>query len=528
MIQAAEVWTAGRRASQMDKNKMDENMKEERRIEEKVFRYIKEHDMLTPGGRVIVGVSGGADSVCLLFVLMKWAEYHSLSLAAVHVNHEIRQEAWRDEEYVGKLCRDYNIPFFPVKADVRRKARAMKISEEEAGRLVRYEAFGQAAESFGAQRIAVAHNANDRAETMLFHLFRGTGLTGLCSIRPVRGQIIRPILCLERREVEEYLKSRGIPFCSDHTNEEDDYTRNRIRHHILPFAESGVAQGCVSHMGQTADMLAETEDYLGEQTCAARRSCVRQMRREDDSGGIVVDVSCMLGLHMVIRRRLLYLLLKELSPGQKDISYVHIQDVLELFQREGNRGICLPWGIRCAREYDVVILKREAEVMADRDMEGAFPGKCVIPGEIPPQGLLVRLPGDREMEFTVFSREKTENIPQNRYTKWFDYDKIKKSLVIRPRRSGDYLTIRRKDQEQPAHKPVKDFMIGEKIPRERRDDILLLTEDDHVLWVSGYRISEYYKISENTKRILQVQLRGSRESGGMEETNGGTNQGAVE
>ena len=507
---------------------MDKNMKEERRIEEKVFHFIREHDMLTPGGRVIVGVSGGADSVCLLFMLLKWAESHPLSLGVVHVNHGIRQEAWRDEQYVEKLCSDHNIAFFPVKADVRGKARAMKISEEEAGRLVRYEAFEQAAQSFGAQRIAVAHNANDRAETMLFHLFRGTGLTGLCGIRPVRDQIIRPILCLERREVEEYLSCRSIPFCSDHTNEEDDYTRNRIRHHILPYAESEVTQGCVSHMGQTADMLAETEDYLKQQTSAARRSCVRQMRPEDDSGGIVVDVSCFLGLHMVIRRRLLYLLVKELSPAAKDISYVHIRDVLELFQREGNRGICLPWGIRCRRQYDVVIMEQAGKAEEEQNGEGSCAGFSVVVGQIPPQGLIVRLPGDQEMEFTVFSCEKTENIPQNRYTKWFDYDKIKKSLVIRPRRSGDYLTIRRKDQEQPAHKPVKDFMITEKIPREHRDDILLLAEEDHVLWVSGYRISEYYKISENTKRILQVQLRGSRESGGMEETNGGTNQGAVE
>ena len=549
---------------------------EDKRIEDKVFGFIEEYGMLSPGCRVIAGVSGGADSVCLLFMLLEWARRRPLSIGVVHVNHGIREEAEEDARYVEDLCAQNGLPFYLEKADVRGKALREKISEEEAGRLVRYEAFRKAALSFGADRIAVAHNANDRAETMLFHLFRGTGITGLCGIRPVREQIIRPILCLERAEVEGYLRGREIPFCTDKTNEEDDYTRNRIRHHILPVAEEEVFRGCVSHMGRTADMLMETEDYLQEQTMAAMAGCVRE-----DGKRFLVDVLSFRKLHSVIRGRLMYFLLKRLSPSEKDIAYIHVRDVLGLFEKEGNRMVCLPYGILGRRQYgEVVLEKGQKGSGADApdgsscgDIGGEIGGEIcgkmsagnqgpgtpadggmgeytVNPSDIPPQGLVVNLmcPGsggipaelpsgtapqtDTEvcgcisMEFTVFSSEKTENIPQNRYTKWFDYDKIKKSLIIRPRRSGDYLTIRGKDHM--AHKLLKDYMITEKIPRERRDFIPLLAEEDHILWVAGYRISEYYQISENTKRILQVQLRRSRESGGMEETNGGTNQGAAE
>ncbi len=172
---------------------------------EKVFAYIKEHQMLQPGDRVVAGVSGGADSVCLLFLLLEWRREFPLDIAVVHVNHGIRAEAGEDARYVETLCGEHRIPFFLTEADVRQRSILEKCSEEEAGRRTRYEAFDKAAEEWGATKIAVAHNSNDRSETQLFHLFRGSGIRGLASILPVRGRIIRPILCLERWEIEDFL-----------------------------------------------------------------------------------------------------------------------------------------------------------------------------------------------------------------------------------------------------------------------------------------------------------------------------------
>ena len=474
---------------------------------EKVFAYIREHHMLRAGDRVVAGVSGGADSVCLLFLLLEWQKEIPIDIAVVHVNHGIRPEAGEDARYVERICEERGIPFFLTQTNVRDRARREKISEEEAGRRTRYEAFEKAAKDWGATKIAVAHNSNDRSETQLFHLFRGSGIRGLASILPVRDRIIRPILCLERWEIEEFLRQRGITYCKDATNDEDDYTRNRIRHHILPYAEQNIVKGCVAHMNQTAELLAETEDYLEQQTLEAAERCVR----------ITGNVQCLaveefLNLHPVIRKRLLYEIVKQLSPGQKDITYRHIQEVLVLFTGEGNRQVCLPFGIRGRRQYGEVLLTvetegdklvKEPDGHTDRQLDRELPTGQTGNLECEAGTLEYRI--FERPDATAAAMEKNQEVPTNQYTKWLDYDKIKKCPVIRTRQTGDYLTIA-DGRGGMIHKSLKSYLIDQKIPQAERDRLPILAEGEHVLWVVGYRISEYYKVTENTKRILEVQF----------------------
>ena len=484
---------------------------------EKVFAYIREHHMLQAGDRVVAGVSGGADSVCLLFLLLEWQKEVPTDIAVVHVDHGIRAEAGEDARYVEQLCEERGIPFFLTRAEVRNRARMEKISEEEAGRRTRYEAFEKAAKEWGATKIAVAHNSNDRSETQLFHLFRGSGIRGLASILPVRDRIIRPLLCLERWEIEKFLQQRGIAYCKDATNEEDDYTRNRIRHHILPYAEQNIVKGCVAHMNQTAELLAETEDYLELQTKEAAGRCIRATDGDGESAEtgdsrnavICIAVEPFLALHPVIRKRLLYEEVKQLSPGQKDITYQHIQELLTLFTREGNRQICLPFGIRGRRQYEEVLLtveRTDRELLRRRKWLRNINQLCsCLPDR---QG---QWNAKRERWNTVYVTcplplaEKNQEVPTNQYTKWFDYDKIKKCPVIRTRKPGDYLTIA-DGRGGMIHKSLKSYLVDQKIPQAERDRLPILAEGEHVLWVVGYRISEYYKVTENTKRILKVQL----------------------
>ena len=451
---------------------------------EKVFAYIREHHMLQAGDRVVAGVSGGADSVCLLFLLLEWQKEVPTDIAVVHVDHGIRAEAGEDARYVEQLCEERGILFFLTRAEVRNRARMEKISEEEAGRRTRYEAFEKAAKEWGATKIAVAHNSNDRSETQLFHLFRGSGIRGLASILPVRDRIIRPLLCLERWEIEKFLQQRGIVYCKDATNEEDDYTRNRIRHHILPYAEENIVKGCVAHMNQTAE--------LGDSRNAV----------------ICIAVESFLSLHPVIRKRLLYEQVKQLSPGQKDITYQHIQELLTLFTREGNRQICLPFGIRGRRQYEEVLLtveRTDRELLEKTEVAEKYqPTLQLSPGQT---GTVECEVGT--VEYCVCdlaaAHEKNQEVPTNQYTKWFDYDKIKKCPVIRTRKPGDYLTIA-DGRGGMIHKSLKSYLVDQKIPQAERDRLPILAEGEHVLWVMGYRISEYYKVTENTKRILKVQL----------------------
>ena len=487
---------------------------------EKVFAYIREHRMLQEGDRVVVGVSGGADSVCLLFLLLEWQKENQLDIAVVHVNHGIRTEAGEDARYVETICADRNLPFFLTQADVRDRARREKSSEEEAGRRTRYEAFDKVAAEWGATKIAVAHNSNDRSETQLFHLFRGSGIRGLASILPVRDRIIRPILCLERWEIEDFLMQRGIPYCKDATNEGDDYTRNRIRHHILPYAEQHIVRGCVAHMNQTAELLAETEDYLKQQTAEAAGRCVRTtdaLRREAVSAGcsgetaVYIAVETFLTLHPVIRKRILYEEVKKLSPGQKDITGQHIEALLTLFTREGSRTICLPFGIRGRRQYGEVLLtigNREQPGIGTSENRTVQTEQKLDPKLRPGQkGILELEEGTLEYSICELTHglEKNQEVPTNQYTKWFDYDKIKKCPTVRTRQTGDYLTIA-DGRGGTIHKSLKSYLVDQKIPQAERNRLPILAEGDHVLWVVGYRISEYYKVTENTKRILKVQL----------------------
>ena len=476
-------------------------------VESKVFEYCDKHHMLQKGDNVVLGVSGGADSVCLLFMLLSLKEKLELNLHVVHVNHGIRTEAKADADYVATLCKEKELPFYLFETDISTLAGERGCSMEEAGRQYRYEAFGQVMKEQKCQKIAVAHNCNDRAETMLFHLFRGTGLTGLAGIRPVREQIIRPLLCLERGEIEEYLREQKISYRHDSTNDSDDYTRNKIRHHILPYAEQEIVQGSVANMSRAADILVETENYIEGQLEKLRLHCVVY-----ESGEICryrIDRNMLQQEHGLMQKRLLLQLLKELAPGHKDIAAVHVEDVCGLLNSEGNGEIHLPYGIRARNQYQELIL--EAGALKSRDK--GFGPISLLPEDIGEEELEIPLGYGRRMYLKRINCEENsinlKDIPQNQYTKWFDYDKIIGCLMIRIRKEGDYFTIR--SGEVLQHKKVKDYMIAEKIPKKRREEIPMLVEGAHVLWLVGYRISEYYKVEKETRQILQVRFEQMKE-----------------
>lgn len=459
-------------------------------LEQRVMAYCREHRLFAPGDGVVLGVSGGADSVCLLFALYRLRLELGIRLYVVHVNHRIRADAAGDAAYVEELCGRLEVPFTLVEEDVQALARQQGCSTEEAGRQARYGAFFGELERRQAQKIAVAHNAGDRAETMLFHLFRGSGLTGLGSIRPVRGQIVRPLLGLERREIEDYLAQCGISYCQDSTNDTDAYTRNRIRRHILPYAEREICSGAAVHLCRTADIFMEIEDYMEEQFRQARELCVV---READR--LLIHCPVFETMHRAIQKGLILSLLKELSPAHRDMGAGQVEQVLELCVRPGNRECHLPQGIRAARRYDQVILERQAE-----EVSPAFTVSVPVP-QNPGETIACQVPGGilrlQRLE------KKSVNLLENQYTKWLDCDRIEELLEWRTRRSGDYLKIR--TGSGCGHKTIKSLFIDEKVPRQERDAIPLLTQGSHVLWVAGGRICESCKIDDGTEQILRVE-----------------------
>ena len=477
-------------------------MKKTKDIYGEVKAYIGKYRMISEGDVVLAGVSGGADSVCMLFILQKLRKEVPFRLMVMHVHHGIREDAQKDADHVEGLCRKWEIPFFLKKVDMAGYAKENGLSPEEAGRALRYQAFEEALTGEEACKIAVAHNQNDRAETMLFHLFRGSGLRGLGSIRPVREKIIRPLLCLCREEIEAYLFEEKLAFCTDSTNGEDFYTRNKIRHHILSYAEEHICSNAAAHIGDAAEILAETEDFVRKQTVLAYDRCMLFGEEND----VALDLTVFRKEDPFLQKGILLQYMERMTPYRKDITKEHIDALMQLTQKDGSREIFLPYGLCAYKEYDRLLLKRTEKKKAicmkkEFREEEYLPVTVMVPGEI-------TVPGLGSVSFQYVSKEelfykKEQNIPKKTYTKWFDYDKITTVLVFRTRKTGDYLTI----DSALRKKTVKEYMINEKIPKMQRERIYLLADGPHILWIPGYRISQYYKVNENTKRILQVQLK---------------------
>ncbi len=459
----------------------------------RIERYVREHQMIQAKDKIIVGISGGADSVCLLFVLTELREKLDFELRAVHVNHGLRgEEADRDEAFVKALCQEQGVPLRSYFCEVRKRAEEEKLSLEEAGRLCRYELFEREAKREGANRIAVAHHANDQAETMLFHLFRGTGIKGLAGMEPVRGKIIRPLLCLEREEILSWLKEKKISWCTDSTNAEEDYTRNRIRHSILACAKEQVNEAAVRHMAEAAEELRETENFLEEETEKAFRLCVRE-----EEQGCFVFAESFGRLNALLQGRLLRRILG-LYGGLKDVDRRHIRLLEELLEKQTGSLLDLPGERRAEKTYGGLRIFRTTPVTeagTEHTLRVEIPGIYQI--------------GGKTWAFSWEKKEKLEGIPEKTYTKWFDYDKIIECLEIRGRLPGDYLEVNR----EHGRKKLKDYLIDQKIPGWEREALRVLADGSHVLWIPGRRISEKYKVTEETKTILKVQIYGGNENG---------------
>ena len=298
-----------------------------RRLEEQVEAFAGRYGMICPGDGIVLGLSGGADSVCLLFVLKELQKKIPFRLAAVHVNHNLRgDEACRDQEFSRLLCRDAGIPFFPVSVPVGELAAREKISLEEAGRRARYRAFARICRREGYEKVALAHHRDDLAETMLYHLARGTGIAGLCGIRPVSGNRIRPLLCVSRREIEAWLGEKGIVWQTDSSNLDDHFTRNKIRHHVADYLVKEINPEAVNHMADTAGELWELEELAEELT----EECLKELAKKQ-KGGTFLEQGC-LQKPAILRKRMLHTVIAREAGSARDITRAHVEAADSLWE----------------------------------------------------------------------------------------------------------------------------------------------------------------------------------------------------
>lgn len=474
---------------------------------EKAYENIKKYRMIEDGDRIVAGLSGGADSVCLLLVLKGYIEREkpeNVKLLAVHVEHGIRgQEAQEDAEYARHLCEELGVAFRLFSYDVPALAKAEGLSAEEMGRRVRYDSFRRAARELAADggriRIAVAHNQGDQAETILWNLSRGSGLSGLCGMRMARDEMIRPLLNIPRARIEEWLREQGVSWRTDSTNLTLEYTRNRIRHEVLP-ALSRVNQRASEHIAQAADRLWEIRRYLegeGERWLSENGTVSGE--------GISFDRTVFGGLDTVLQDFVLGAALERLCAGRRDLGAEHLESLRRLAGSQSGRELRnLPGGLYAGIWGERYVLRKTVPEMANAS--GNFPQRALsIPGFLREEGLAVRT----ELLDAGPESVKNERIPEKKYTKWLDYDTINDTIKLRRRLPGDYLLI----NPGCRRKKLKQYFIDEKIPRADRDRIWLLADGSHILWVVGYRLSEGCKVRAGTKRILKIQVWEEKEDG---------------
>ena len=474
---------------------------------QKVIAFMEKHNMIAEHDLVAAGVSGGADSLCLLFVLLEYQKKVPFDLIVVHIDHGIRKEASQDADFVRDICDRENIPFFLKKADVRAIAKEQHLSEEEAGRKVRYDAFEEALQWYreqmsaemGANRIAVAHHQGDLAETTLFHLFRGTGIYGMSGILPVKGNVIRPLLACSRNQIEDFLTKRDQSWCMDYTNEEDTYTRNKIRHHILGYADKEINDRATEHVAKAAAQMASLRQYLETEVSKIMEQVV-----EVSKDGMSVDITELKKYPELLQAQLILTVISKVIPGRKDIGSKHVQDILELLEKSGSKKIDLPGNLEAAKEYEVLWIRRQ-NICTSEDKTVVKGDTSDLSDEIQEleSGKSYLLKDGSILEISFIDAGDFKGIEENKYTKYFDYDKINSCLTLRFRQSGDYMTI----NEQAQKKSLKEYFINEKVPVSTRSHIPLIADGNHILWAIGYRISAYYKVTPKTRKIVQMIIR---------------------
>lgn len=466
-----------------------------------IIDTIIDSGLIEPGAAVIIGLSAGPDSLCLLHALRSISDMYDLTLVPVHVNHGLRAEAEEEADHAEDLCDRMDLECRVYEVSCSDIAKEMGISTEEAGRELRYRIFDEVAEEIaerGASRdrivIALGHNADDQAETVLFRLLRGTGPHGLAGIPPYRLSaggvpVVRPLLNIERKEIEAYIREHRLRPNRDRSNDENTYTRNRIRNELIPYLEKNYNPRIRDTLRRYA-ALAATDDALLRDIAFADYTTYLDLDEKEHKA--ILDISVIRDNPPSVNSRIISFIL-ELLELESCTTYENVRDIMDLIYSEHpSAGVDLPLGIRAYREYDELVFS-----------EGDEPLKADESIRIYPQ---------------VIPAKEFEKPEEGAYAA-FDFDKFNEEypgrlgdIVLRTRREGDILPMK------SGSKKIQDLLVDSKVKKSARDSILMVCIDSEVLWVlpskffAGLnekikgRFSPKFHIEETTSRVLFIEL----------------------
>jgi tRNA(Ile)-lysidine synthase len=471
-----------------------------------VEEAITEFDMLRAKDSVLVGVSGGPDSVALVHILRELAPAVSLRLGIAHLNHGLRgQDADNDADFVSSLADKLDLPFHIKKEDIRSFADKEKLSIEEAARHVRYAFFDEIARKQGYNKIALGHHADDNAESILMFIIKGTGPAGMAGIAPVREErIIRPLIRLTRRQIMSYLEAKGLSHVTDSSNLDPDFMRNRIRHHLIPVLQSAYNPGIIQTLNRFGEIFRSEEEWLRDVLDPVFESVVTHTEKNS----VRLSLKGLRGLHEAVRRRVIRKAIAAVKGDLRRISFAHVAAATRLLRADcEGRSLDFPDRIRIQKIGDALVITQEKRDLrkistkAFRTQPEACRYHIEEPGDAPETlhiekaGLWLRL--------TSIS---VENLPELHKTgqqvAFFDMSKLQFPLLLRDFQPGDRFT----PLGIKGSQKVKKFFIDHKIPRDQRQRCLILLSGNRIAWVVGYRIGEQFRIEPETRRILKIEL----------------------
>lgn len=444
---------------------------------------IEKYKLLQGTVTVLAAISGGPDSMAMLHCLYKLKDEFEFDLLVAHVNHGVRAEcAIRDQEFVKSEAKKLGLKYFTTNVDMVAYGKENKMTAEEAGRILRYGFFRKILQENGGGRIAVAHNKNDQAETVLHRIIRGTGLDGLRAMSMISGDIIRPMLNISRKDIEEFIEKNNIETMADHTNLQTIYTRNKIRLELLPYIRDNFNPNIIDSLYRLSEIAQLDLDILDSKIDEKFNFIVKK----NTNNSIIFKGSEFIKLDKGTARRLIRKAIFNLFGNLNGFGEVHIQKVVELFEVGiTGKSIDVGRGVVASVSYGNFIISKESAKDLKLEPFILKYGKNIL----------------EDWNLIVFVQD-VDQLSETKEisTAYIDKDKIQGSLVIRQRKTGDRIN----PIGMNGSKKIKDIFIDNKIPRDERDRIPILTDANGIIWIPKQSMDRNYKVDFHTKRILKV------------------------